>query len=361
MKETILGKVLIAALALGVSGCAAEMGGADVADSELLAGPVGVDDPAGALERELASVPETARIEISAGRRALLESLRNQPLLATQDGPAITPIAGDVDVPPVIPAMEWLAGLPREEQGERALAEMFAQGTATHVPVGVGTGFPALFNSVTELNGLAAGLWGGKTFRVVSDETHPNGDPIVRLDNKIVKLGDGALIDLFDAYVTRSTIPDLDIGTNGRGEKVFPPSGALDTVHLSFLDEPVIIDDKPSIVLNYFEDRSLPVIRRILDEIREVDAENCPGLYLGRAHVRRCTSLYCGELPSPLVDFPEKVTLESRYEWAFWTYFILNFGQPTGQCDLAPLASSIEDTLTSYGLPANLPAPPAAD
>src|SRR5262245_41455052 len=91
----------------------------------------------------------------------------------------------DEPAPPVIPAMKWLATLPAKKNGEKALAKLFAQGTATYVPVGSGTGYPVLFSTATDLNWLAAQLWGGKTFRVVSGQTHPNGDPIVVLDNKI--------------------------------------------------------------------------------------------------------------------------------------------------------------------------------
>ena len=258
--------------------------------------------------------------------------------------------------PPITPAMQYLAHLPADNGGEKALAKIFAQGTVSAVPVGSGAGYPVLFNSVPELNWLASQLWGGKTFRVVSSETHPNGDPIVRLDNKIIKTPTGGLVNLFDAYVTRGTIAETLIGTNSRGETAPAPTGTLPPVAISFLDESVVIDEKPSIWLNYFQDKTLPVIRRILDEIREVDATNCPGLYLGRALARRCTSLNCGELPSPLVDFPEHLTFETRYEWTFWTYFLLNFGQPAGAtCDLSAVISKVE---TELGV--DLPTVPAA-
>jgi len=258
--------------------------------------------------------------------------------------------------PPVIPALQYLAELPAEPHGETALARLFAQGTADHVPVGDGTGYPVLFNTVPELNWFASQLWGGKTFRIVAEGTHPNGDPIVALDNKIIKTPAGALFDLFDAYVTRGTIADLALGVNDRGEVVAPPRGTLPTAAVSFLDESVVIDDRPAVILNYFEDRSLPIIRRILDEIREVDPQGCPGVYLGRAHVRRCTSFACGELPTAIVDFPTKLTFDTRYEWSFWTYFLLNFGQPEGStCDLAPVIARVEQEL-GIDLPA---APPA--
>jgi hypothetical protein len=258
--------------------------------------------------------------------------------------------------PPVTPAMQYLAHLPADSGGEKALGKLFAQGTVSHVPVGDGTGYPVLFNSVPELNWLASQLWGGKTFRVESAETHPNGDPIVRLDNKIIKTPVGGLLNLFDAYVTRGTLAETPVGQNSKGEVVPQPQGTLPLIGISFLSEPVVVDDKPSIWLNYFQDRTLPVIRRILDEIREVDATNCPGLYLGRALARRCTSLSCGELGSPLVDFPEHLTFETKYEWTFWTYFLLNFGQPAGTtCDLSSVISKVETELSI-----DLPAVPAA-
>jgi hypothetical protein len=260
--------------------------------------------------------------------------------------------------PPVTPAMTWLANLPAETNGELALGKLFAQGTATYLPVGSGTGYPVLFNSVPELNWLASQLWGGKTLRIVSSDTQPNGDPIVRLDNKIIKTPTGGLFNLFDAYVTRGVVAQLKVGVNSKGEVVPPPSGTLPLIHLSFLSEPVVVDEKPSILLNYFEDQSLPVIRRVLDEIREIDVAHCKGLFLGRAHVRRCESFNCGEVPSGLLDFPVNLTFETKATWKFWTYFLLNFGQPDGQCDLAPVIATITQQLQAEGISADLPAPP---
>jgi len=260
--------------------------------------------------------------------------------------------------PPVIPAMKYLAHLPAEPYGEQALAKLFARGTVDHVPTGDGTGYPVLFHSVPELNWLASQLWGGKTLKVVSPETHPNGDPIVVLDNKIIKTPAGAVFNLFDAYVTRSVVGDLDIGTNDKGQKVLPPVGELPLVPVSFLHEPIVVDGKPSVILNYFDDSSLPVIRRILDEIREVDAVNCPGLYLGRAHARRCVSLSCGEFPSAILDFPEHPTFETKYQWGFWTYFLLNFGQPAGTtCDISKAVATAEQDLRDGGVTVTLPVP----
>ena len=257
--------------------------------------------------------------------------------------------------PPVTSHMTYLAGLPAAAGGESALAALFAGGTADYVPVGSGTGYPVLFHSVPELDWLASQLWGGKTFRAEPGQFHPNGDPVVRLDNKIIKTPAGAVLNLFDAYVTRSAIKDVAIGVNGKGETVAPPSGVLAPIPVSFLQDAVVIDDKPSVVLDYFDDKSLPVIRRILDEIREVDGANCPGLWIGRAHARRCTSLFCGEVPSVLVDAPSKPTFASNYEWGFWTYFLLNFGGHDGQCDLGPAIARVQQQL-GVALP---PPPPA--
>ena len=271
---------------------------------------------------------------------------------AAQD--ATTPL------PPVTPVMTYLSQLPADRYGELALGKLFAAGTATYVPVGNGTGFPVLFHSVPELDALASQLWGGKTFRVTPGQTQPNGDPVVTLDNKIVKLPDGSgLFNLFDAYVTRNLVTAEKVGTNGKGETVPVPTGALAPAAVSFLKEPVLIDDQPSIWLNYFGDTTLPIIRRILDEIREVDGVHCPGLFLGRAHVRRCTSLDCGEVPSPIVDTIESLTVDTRYQWNFWTYFILNFGQPAGtSCDISAAVQSAVTQLQSEGYDVALPAPP---
>jgi hypothetical protein len=264
--------------------------------------------------------------------------------------------------PPVTATMQYLAHLPADAYGELALGKLFANGTATYVPVGDGTGYPVLFHSIPELDALASQLWGGKTFRVVSGATQPNGDPIVELDNKIIKTPDGGLFNLFNAYVTRNPISQEPIGKNGKGEVVPAPVGALAPVKVSFLKEGVFIDDKPSVWLNYFGDTTLPIIRRILDEIREIDGVNCKGLFLGRAHVRRCTSWSCGEVPSAIVDDIESWTTDTRYQWNFWTYFILNFGQPAGQtCDISAAIQTAQAQLRAQGYDVTLPALPASN
>jgi hypothetical protein len=269
--------------------------------------------------------------------------------------------AADSSEPPITPAMKWLATLPDKENGERALGQLFADGSATYVPTGSATGYPVLFSRFTDLDWLAAQLWGGKTLRVVSSQTLPNGDPIVRLDNKIIKTPDGGLLNLFQAWVRRSTVADLIVGTNARGQKVPSPSGTLAPIPLSFLKEPIVIDDRPSILLNYFEDTTLPVIRRILDEIREIDGAHCKGLFLGRAHARRCVSFDCGEVPSPLVDAVAEPVLETRYQWGFWTYFILNFSPADQTCDLGPALKNITAELHDQGVDVDLSDAPATN
>ena len=278
-------------------------------------------------------------------------------------GAMTAPAAAQEVLPPVTPVMTYLSQLPADPYGELALGKLFAAGTATYVPVGNGTGFPVLFHSVPELDALASQLWGGKTFRVTPGQTQPNGDPVVTLDNKIVKLPDGSgLFNLFDAYVTRNVVAAEKVGTNGKGEVVPVPTGALLPAAVSFLKQPVVIDNQPSIWLNYFGDTTLPIIRRILDEIREIDGVHCPGLFLGRAHVRRCTSLDCGEVPSPLVDTIESLTVDTRYQWNFWTYFILNFGQPSGtSCDISAAVQAAQTQLQSEGYAAALPTPPTTN
>jgi hypothetical protein len=264
--------------------------------------------------------------------------------------------------PPVTPTMQYLAHLPADAYGELALGKLFANGTATYVPVGDGTGYPVLFHSVPELDALTSQLWGGKTFRVVSGATQPNGDPVVVLDNKIIKTPDGGLFNLFNAYVTRNPISEETIGKNTKGEIVPAPVGALAPAKVSLLTEAVTIDNKPSVWLNYFGDTTLPIIRRILDEIREIDGANCKGLFLGRAHVRRCTSFGCGEVPTVIVDDIESWTTETRYQWNFWTYFILNFGQPAGQtCDIAAAVQKAQSELRAEGYDVTLPALPASN
>jgi hypothetical protein len=254
------------------------------------------------------------------------------------------------------PAIRYLAALPAESHGERVLAELFHAGTADEIPLGISNGYPVLFHSLPELNWLASQLWGGKHFKQVA--TTPEGEPIVRLDNQIVRTDTGAVFNLFDAYVTKEVVSQVFVGQNDRDETVPAPSGTLSPVQVSFLHDSVRIDDKPSIVLNYFEDESLPIIRRVFDEIRELDAEVCPGVYVGRAHVRRCTSLSCAEMPTVLVDTPEQMTFGTRYEWAFWTYFLLDFS-PTQRCNLAPALSRASQKLAAEGIRVSLPPPPA--
>lgn len=293
---------------------------------------------------------------------------RRQPVLSTLIAGAILQLgglahaAGQTTPPPVIAPMHYLAQLPADPYGELALGKLFANGTATYVPVGDGTGYPVLFHSIPELDALGAQLWGGKTFRVVGSGTQPNGDPIVELDNMILKTPDGGLFNLFNAYVTRSPIAGVTVGTNGKHEAVPAPTGALAPAKVSFLKESVVIDDKPSVWLNYFGDQTLPIIRRILDEIREVDGVHCPGLFLGRAHVRRCTSLSCGEVPALIVDDIESATFGTSYQWNFWTYFILNFGQPAGQtCDIAAAVDTAQSQLRALGYDVTLPTVPATN
>jgi hypothetical protein len=254
------------------------------------------------------------------------------------------------------PAIRYLAALPAESHGERVLAELFHDGSAEQVPLGVSNGYPVLFHSLPELNWLASQLWGGKHFRQVG--TTSSGEPVVRLDNAILRTDTGSVFNLFDAYVTREVPSRVFVGQNDRGETVPAPTGTLAPVHVSFLHDSVRIDDKPSIVLNYFEDESLPIIRRVFDEIRELDAVACPGVYVGRAHVRRCTSLSCAEMPTVLVDTPEEMTFGTRYEWAFWTYFLLDF-TPGASCDLAPALERARQKLLAEGLSVSLPPPPA--
>jgi hypothetical protein len=254
------------------------------------------------------------------------------------------------------PAIRYLAALPAESHGERVLSELFHAGTADEIPIGISNGYPVLFHSLPELNWLASQLWGGKHFRKIGES--PEGEPIVRLDNQIIRTDTGSVFSLFDAYVTKSPVGKVFVGQNDRKETVPAPAGTLAPVQVSFLHDSVAIDDKPSIVLNYFEDESLPIIRRIFDEIREVDAEACPGVYLGRAHVRRCTSLSCAEIPDVLVDTPEEMTFRTRYEWAFWTYFLLDF-TPGSSCDLAPALERARQQLAADGISVSLPPPPA--
>jgi hypothetical protein len=267
---------------------------------------------------------------------------------------------GPVDLPPRpttrSDVLRWLSRLPAADHGQQGLAVLFANGTAEQIPLGRGNGYPVLSNTVPELSWFGSQLWGGKTFKVVAKDA--NGQPVVRLDNMIIRTETGGLVNLFDAYVTRGVVGQTWIGVNSRGEEVKPPTGTLAPVAVSLLSEGATIDDKPSIILNYFEDKTLPIIRRILDEIREIDASTCPGLYLGRAHARGCTSMSCGEVPDLLVDKPASFSLATQYKWGFWTYFLLDFGGDKASCDIASAIAHAEQQLSQGGQSVQLPEPP---
>lgn len=244
------------------------------------------------------------------------------------------------------------------------LAEIFSQGTATHVPTGDSIGGPVLANGKAPLPGVSAainwfasGFWGGKTLTHHTGMDaeplfHDNGDPVVTLTNKVLTVPenfrrffgldpeDPSLLDVFDAEVTLNPLLACDQVADGercleigdlKGEPLDPPSGTVEPYFLSLFRDGIAIDDKPSVTLNYYADDGLfPsndwfdldfTIGRILDEVREVDEENCPGLWLGRAHIRH-----------PIF----------QRQWRFWTYFTLDFGRAEGQtCDLGPLADEL--------------------
>jgi hypothetical protein len=212
-----------------------------------------------------------------------------------------------------------------QDLSEAQLAALFAGGGATRIPLGVGRGWPLLAGrSRTGLNSafnrVASVLWAGKTLEHRRDESGrpqyrpagPDGvaDPVVTLTNRIA-----GVADVFKAEVTRQPVAGVRIDPAGT---VAPPRQGerLAPYLLSVFADPIPIDERPSVLLNYNADVT-PVINRVLDEIREVDAALCPGLYLGRAHIRPLT----------------------QDGWQFWTYFALDFGFDMAgrRCDQIPV------------------------
>jgi hypothetical protein len=120
------------------------------------------------------------------------------------------------------------------------------------IPLGHGTGYPILMADAPTLNSLANKIWGGKEFK--QDVLPSTGESIVTLKNFIGPL-----------TVIRARV------SNGKISDARPT-----------LDDS-LIDDKPSIVLNYgdAEMGTVTPFNRIVDEIRLVNPET--KLYLGRA------------------------------------------------------------------------------
>ena len=184
-------------------------------------------------------------------------------------------------------------------RNERELAALFADGTADHVPIGRNDGLPLLLG----LDWLApkiSRVYVGSIWEPMG-ELGADGDPEIRLRDAWLRTRDGHLVTKFEAEVSRGVLDAIEGGPTGRSR-----SHPLIPIYRDRLE----LDGRPSLFVDYQRDPT-PVINRILDEIREVDAERCPGLFLGRAHY-----------------------LRPGGEWVYLYWFALDFGSGGEVCEL---------------------------
>ena len=218
-----------------------------------------------------------------------------------------TPGVGKVDAPASItPGMSWLLS-----KNETELAAIFAAGTAERVPLGDNNGIPVLPHNKKLIPSLAklyvGSIWEQQESGSGEPLFYDNGDPVVLLRDKFLRTSNGHLLTKYEADVTRGLVKDVAVAPG-----VTLPTGQSNPHPLiPFFTKTIVIDGKPSLFVNYRRD-PMPIVNRILDEIREVDAANCPGLFLGRAHYRR-----------PLLD-----------QWVYLYYFALDFSETGTSCNL---------------------------
>lgn len=119
------------------------------------------------------------------------------------------------------------------------------------IPLGHGVGYPILMADAPTLNSLANKIWGGKEFK---KETAASGAEVVTLKNFIGPL-----------TVIRAKVV----------------AGKISDARPTLADS--LVDDKPSIVLNYGDAElgTVAPFNKIVDEIRLVNPAT--KLYLGRA------------------------------------------------------------------------------
>jgi hypothetical protein len=194
------------------------------------------------------------------------------------------------------------------ERAEAELAWLFARGRADAIPTGRNDGTPLLLGKDWLAPALTQ-IYVGSIWEPVTDDAgepilQPGGDPVIRLRDAWLRDGDGHLVTLFEAAVTRGQLASVVVAPG-----ISPPQRPSQPHPLVDLYEySLVLDAKPSLFVNYHDDPA-PVINRILDEIREVDPIGCPGLYLGRAHYLRPTG-----------------------DWVYLYWFGLDFGAADRAC-----------------------------
>lgn len=174
-------------------------------------------------------------------------------------------------------------------RSERELAKLFARGRADAIPSGRNNGTPLLLG----LDWLAPAF----SQIYVGSIWEPMPDGSIKLRDAWLRSGDGHLVTLFEANVMRGVLSDVTVPS--RPHPLIP-----------IYRDRLAFDGKPSLFVDYSADPT-PVINRILDEIREVDPTNCPGLFLGRAHYQRPNN-----------------------EWVYLYWFALDFGSRDRGCTL---------------------------
>jgi hypothetical protein len=182
--------------------------------------------------------------------------------------------------------LRWMA-----QRSEKELAALFGASEATDIPLGDNDGIPLLPRHRAIIPALAKIYVGSTWTRTAAGH---------ELRDKFGRTEDGHLVTLFRGEITRGKLADVRVAWG-----VMPPSSGSAPHPLSPFREKLVLDGKPSLFVDYSEDKT-PIVNRILDEIRPVSSA-CRGLYLGRAHFLRTAG-----------------------DWVYLYWFALDFG---GGCD----------------------------
>jgi hypothetical protein len=204
----------------------------------------------------------------------------------------------------VTPQIRWLA-----ERSEWELSQLFARGTATHLPLGQNRQQPL----VGHLGGagllpLVQELFHG-TLWVDEGERQPDGSPAFAVYS-VYTPGHGPVVAPYSGRATLSRIAELEPASGA-----LPPTGLSAPHALSSYRYSIQMDDKPSVFVDYQADPT-PILGRSIDEFREIDAAGCPGLYLVRTHYLQSYS---------------------QNRWVYLFYIASDFGPADRVCDLARL------------------------